>query len=870
VNQNVTFTWNVSKGTVFNGVDLDVYAEVFGPGGLIKTGAGTMRLWGSNNSWSGGLTVSAGTVLLGSNTAAGTGTLTLDSGTIQADGAARSIANPINITNVYASTISGQQDLTLTGAITGTGGGLYKSGSGTLVLSGSAPSTSSGWTSVVGGTLALGRSTATGCIVGSELDIGFPGPDSATVQELASNQIGDTTEVTIGSGGLLRLNDGVSDFLYATDFDSGSLVTGTSPSSFISMGWVSVGSLLRTASVSGRVNQFVSGYTWNVVGYSSYPIDFDVPAEIFGPGSVNKTGAGTMRLSGNNASWSGGLIVSGGTVLFGSNTAAGTGTLTLNGGTIQADGAARSLVNAVNITAPSTVSGSQELTLNGQISGSGRLFKTGSGTLYLIGPKLNTGGITVTGGRLVIDSGASLGAFPTSVFPDSLVLDGGTLQLGLGGPSAPMVPNQGVTLGAGGGTIDTLLSDANILGNVTGPGSLIKNGSHDLLLESSNTYTGNTTINEGILFAATMTGNVTVASGARFDLGSYVASITYGGTISGGGSVVFGELDSQVTVTSNSAYMGGTAIYGGFLQLGNGGTSGSIIGDVYNIATLIFNRSDDVLFAGGISGSGALVKNGSGSLTLTGANTYTGPTTVLQGKLVLGSTLTGTSSVVVNDGATLELKSGAGVVLKTASLVVNGTGRLDLRDNKLIVPGTDPGTWSGSNYTGLTGLIASGRGSTSQPLRWLGSGIVTSMTAATTGNYTSIGIASGHDARGIAGFATALWAGTVVFGHDTLVMYTYGGDANLDGKINIDDYIRIDMGREGNASGWSNGDFDYDGKVNIDDYLIIDSNIGSQGAPFSTASGLDHLTAVPEPAAGFMMTSAAAALLTLRRRKTCT
>jgi len=77
-------------------------------------------------------------------------------------------------------------------------------------------------------------------------------------------------------------------------------------------------------------------------------------------------------------------------------------------------------------------------------------------------------------------------------------------------------------------------------------------------------------------------------------------------------------------------------------------------------------------------------------------------------------------------------------------------------------------------------------------------------------------------------------------------MYTYGGDANLDGKLNVDDYIKIDSGIASNLTGWVNGDFNYDGKVNIDDYTtVIDANIGNQNGTFFTASGV---TAVPEPA----------------------
>jgi hypothetical protein len=85
-------------------------------------------------------------------------------------------------------------------------------------------------------------------------------------------------------------------------------------------------------------------------------------------------------------------------------------------------------------------------------------------------------------------------------------------------------------------------------------------------------------------------------------------------------------------------------------------------------------------------------------------------------------------------------------------------------------------------------------------------------------------------------------------------MYTYAGDANLDGKINIDDYGRIDgnVASSGSVFGWDKGDFNHDGKINIDDYGIIDGNINRQGAVFPTAGGatfvaLEGVAAIPEP-----------------------
>jgi len=158
--------------------------------------------------------------------------------------------------------------------------------------------------------------------------------------------------------------------------------------------------------------------------------------------------------------------------------------------------------------------------------------------------------------------------------------------------------------------------------------------------------------------------------------------------------------------------------------------------------------------------------------------------------------------------------------------------------------------------------------------------IVTSETAATAGsNYTSIGVATGAQVKGISAGATAVWAGQTVTGSDTLAMYTYGGDANLDGKLNVDDYTRIDSNFGLGTTGWYNGDFNYDGKVNVDDYGIIDSNIGIQGAPFPTAGGIAGgavaagadamlgVSAVPEPTGLSVLAVAAASSLLARRRR---
>src|SRR5439155_15042683 len=117
--------------------------------------------------------------------------------------------------------------------------------------------------------------------------------------------------------------------------------------------------------------------------------------------------------------------------------------------------------------------------------------------------------------------------------------------------------------------------------------------------------------------------------------------------------------------------------------------------------------------------------------------------------------------------------------LRVETLAISGAAKLDVTKNGLVVAGDNVGSWDGAAYTGVTGLIQSGRNGGN----WAGSGIVTSQTLATSGNFTSIGVATAAQAKGIATAATAVWSGQTVTGSDTLVMYTYGGDANLDGKI---------------------------------------------------------------------------------------
>jgi len=89
---------------------------------------------------------------------------------------------------------------------------------------------------------------------------------------------------------------------------------------------------------------------------------------------------------------------------------------------------------------------------------------------------------------------------------------------------------------------------------------------------------------------------------------------------------------------------------------GNGFQPGSIVSDVLNNANLDFNRVEDIVYGGAISGTGSVTKEAAGKLTLSGANTYGGGTSVLAGTLVAANTTgsaTGSGSVTVSAGATI-------------------------------------------------------------------------------------------------------------------------------------------------------------------------------------------------------------------------
>src|SRR5262249_52419134 len=153
--------------------------------------------------------------------------------------------------------------------------------------------------------------------------------------------------------------------------------------------------------------------------------------------------------------------------------------------------------------------------------------------------------------------------------------------------------------------------------------------------------------------------------------------------------------------TGGNTYSGGTTITGGTLQLGNGGASGSIAGNVANNGTFAINRSDTFTFGGIISGSGAFQQNGAGTTIFTAAHPYTGGPTIHAGAPPLGAgrSLAPTGALTVNAGGTFNLTSFNQTVGD-----LSGLGAIALGSGTLTA-GTANSTTFGGPISGTGGLV---------------------------------------------------------------------------------------------------------------------------------------------------------------------
>jgi fibronectin-binding autotransporter adhesin len=595
--------WTVASGTLRAGGNLSLNAVTIN-GGVFDVNSHTVTV--------GALSGAAGTIALGSG----------------------------SLSTTFAGTS------TLASAINGTGS-LTKQASGTLILTGT--NTYNGGTTLAGGTLQLGNGGISGSIIGNVSGFGtlsFNRSDTITFGGLIS---GNMIVQQAGTG--TTILTGVNTYDSGTTVTAGKLqlglggTLGSGAPLTMNGGTLDLNNTNQTVGSASGAGGFItlgSGIL-TVTGNNGSPL----ASIISGSGGV-QVGTGQLKLSADNT-YTGGTVISGGTLQIG------------NGGTTG------SVVGNIVNNGVLVFNRSDTVTVDNIISGSGPLIHNGTGTLIFTGTNTYTGGTQIWNGYA-------------------------TLQIGNGGTTGSIVGD----VAAFGNGIVFNRSDNIVFSGVISGNYVSQIGSGKLTLAGDNTYAGVTTISGGTLQVGNG-GTTGTVSDSIADNGALIFNrsdaVSYGGVISGTGTVTQAGSGTLVLTGSNT-YSGGTTISGGALQLGTPITSGSIVGNVLNNAQLVLGRSDSYVFAGNISGSGAVSVAGQGTAILTGVNTYSGGTTILSGStLQIGNggtsgtlpSLTGVPFWVDNDGTLIfnrsdtsvfhNIVNGSGVIIKqgAGTLIVTGT-----------------------------------------------------------------------------------------------------------------------------------------------------------------------------------------------------
>ncbi|WP_372400702.1 Ig-like domain-containing protein (plasmid) [Azospirillum sp. HJ39] len=423
--------------------------------------------------------------------------------------------------------------------------------------------------------------------------------------------------------------------------------------------------------------------------------------------ALTKSGTGRLILEGTNNTASGNtglntISVDAGTLSIDTDANLGTGTLTLSGGNLTV-GNNTTIDNAITLSSDASIDTAADVTLSGALSGAGGLTKLNSGTLTLSNGGNSgsfSGTTTVSAGTLSVAADANLGS-------GAVTLDGGTLGL-----TGTTTIDNAITLGSSGGTVDAS-GAATLSGTISGSGTLTKTGGSALTLSGSNSYTGDTTVSTGVLIAGTNSalgttdGGTTVASGATLRLlGGLTIAENF--TISGiGVSAGIGAIKVNDDANGRATTVTGTVTLAA------------------NAAIGAYNGTDSLTLSGVVSGAYALTKVGSGALTLSGANSYSGATTVSTGTLIAahadalgttgnGTTVTSGAALGLQGGITLaEAVSAAGTGVSGSGAIYNVSGTNTLSGAVTLTAATEIGVNAGGltmsgNIGGSFGLTKTG------------------------------------------------------------------------------------------------------------------------------------------------------------------
>jgi autotransporter-associated beta strand protein len=664
--------------------------------GGIATDIGTLTITSAGDTTFGGA-VTVATVVITNSTGTVSFNNVLTANTLTTNSNAYNLAinaNGSTITNAVTFSNTGTVSLGVTGGAQTYVGGITATAPSSTILKGNINSTN---TSLTFGSITLAADTV-----------------------LTSNATSTDGDITVGaitgSSHSLTLSTGAG--------VSGADVSGTS---FSGTGSLNLENIGGTASFTGAIsvpNLSIANSVNNVSltgsgGTISNLVTFHNPGTL------------TLGASGNTQTYSAGIaatapssISTAGTLIFGGNTTLGDLNSSINlsaATTLSASSGATVTVNGeVQSTNTNlTITGSGNSLISSVIAlGTGSLTKNGAGDLTLSGANTYTGGTTVSAGTLY------LGASDVLANSGGLTVNGGTFALGSYSDTVGSV-----TIGNSGGSISgstgVLTGSAYTFNNsntvtisaiLAGAANLEQAGSGTTILTGSNLYSGSTTLTAGSLSISTdnqlgaapsspTTGSIifnggTLSSSATFTLnanrgiamaGNGVIDIdsdktlTYNGIIAGSGDFTKNGSGTLV-LGGNSTLTGTTRNSSGTLQIGNGGVSGSLgSGAVINSAILAYSRSDDVVLSGDLSGTGSIAQSGSGTLYLTGTNTYSGNTYINSGTLSLGnggSTGSFGSGAITNNGILVINRNNS---ISIAN-VISGTGSINkIGDNTLTI-----------------------------------------------------------------------------------------------------------------------------------------------------------------------------------------
>ena len=889
-NRDLTFfqTSGAGGATITNNGALKFQAAATA-GSASITNSSSLVFLNNSNAGSAAIANTTGGVVDFSNTAGTNGDHRISAGSIAGVGSFLLGANQLTVGSNNLST-------EVSGVIAGVGGSLVKTGAGTLTLTGA--NTYTGGSTVSGGTLQLGKFGAAGAIggavdVGNGANLDVVNADISGVTRISnSGDIFFRDGTSAGGLTITNNNSGVLNF-YSAGTAGHAAITNNNIQNFYNDSTAGSANIINNYTLNFYQNSTAGGA--NIANNSTvnfYQSSTAGGATIANNSTVNflnDTSAGNTAITNNStvffkdSSTAAGAVItnvaSNSVVYFTNSSTAGSAAITNNGAVAfqnsSTAGSAAIINNAggsvdfSGTTGPngdgqvgagsiagagSYLLGANQLTVgssnlstevSGVISGvGGSLVKTGAGTLTLSGADTYTGGTTIAGGILQLGNGGATGSIVGDVVNNGVLAFNRSNTTTLSG----VISGGGTVQQIGGGT--TILTGANTYGG----GSLLQSG---VLSVSSNANlgaaSGALTFNGGVLQVAGSSFSSTSrtihwgAGGGGFDITGPSNAFTVNQALSGGSLTKLGV--GALILTGSNSFSGGVTVSGGVLQVGAGGTTGSIAGDIVNNGVLAFNRADTARFSGAISGAGAVRQNGSGTLILTGSNTYTGGTTINGGVLQLGDggasgSLTGS---IVNNG-TLAFNrndvttfsgsiSGGGAVRQIGSgtLILTGSnnyaGDTTVSGGRLQFGGGGAG---GANNLGGSLTVASGALAIQTP------GTVNVAHNVTFADNTALSIVAGLDSAALSADHVAIGAGVAfnISGINTA--------SQLDKVL-----INTRSGISGDFAGVTVGGFS--GAV---DYLTVSTHKSADNLQYLASYGLSWTTGNNLAQGGFTLANA--------------